>query len=204
MSFITKAGDLLATPISVSAAPVQQSSNSTYILPRVGKLPAGNYQSVIYDVTEAVQNGQIVGIDCYHELTDSGGNKYHVRFRYYAPKEVDALAETLASYGLTGSLGSVLMGLQETVTVAPRAGSTTYLAISSRSFQVIQTTTPDSTVDSTTAASLPTKKKGGLVLRCKRGTRPSMPSQERISLLADDEEDDDEFDDFLDDNEEDE
>ena len=191
MSFISNTNSLLAMPVSASAAPVQQSS---YVLPQVGKLPVGNYESIIYDVAEATQNGQIVGVDCYHQLTDSSGKQYRVRFRYYAPKEVDALAETLASYGLSGSLGSVLMRLQENVTVAPRAGSTTYLAISSRSLSVPQTTTPNSAVNSTASNSPSARQKGGLALGSKRGAQSPMPSHQRRELLADDAEDDDEFD----------
>lgn len=208
------AGSLLATPVSPApVAPAQQVATPIFQLPTPGNLPAGHYLSEILKVDDAVQNGQVVGVDCFHQLTDSSGSTYHMRFRYYAPHEVDALVKAVASYGLSGSLGNLLQGLQESVDVAPKAPPSNYMYIAHRTLQATtqttaaslptttQTTTATPATGSSATASPPTPCKGvGLSSRRKLGSKQPTMSRQRTVLLSEDE--DDEFDDFLDEDEE--
>jgi hypothetical protein len=98
-------------------------SSLAVVLPLVGNLPSGKYKSEIVAVENAVHNGVIVGIDCTHKLTDIGGNSFKVKFRFFAPNDVETLAKMLDLYGCTGTIGDGLYGLQETVYVAPRPNS---------------------------------------------------------------------------------
>lgn len=201
------AGSLLATPISsIPGNSTAQGTHTTFILPKIGSLPAGCYESVIADVTEAMQSDQVVGIDCFHELTDASGHAYRVRFRFYE-HEVNGLCDTLASYGLAGSLGSVLKGLSEIIDVKPKPGNSMYMHIAGRSLKVMKTPVAVSTVssgqadapkESSAMATTKIKKKGGLVERLQRHPRPQSVTRQALDLLADEDEDD-EFDDFLED-----
>ena len=211
---ILPAGSLLATPVTASSVTsAQQTATPAFKLPTIGNLPIGHYESEIVDVADAVQNGQVVGLDCFHQLTDSSGSTYHMRFRYYAPHEVDALVKAVASYGLSGSLGNLLQGLQESVDVAPKAPPSNYMYIAHRTLQATTQTTAASlptTTQTTTAtpatgsfatASPPTPCKGvGLSSRRKLGSKQPAMSRQRAALLSED--DADEFDDFLDEDEE--
>ena len=197
-------GSLLATQISSTPDNSSAQGNLTsFTLPKIGSLPIGSYDSIIADVSEAVQNGQVVGIDCFHELTDASGNVYRVRFRFYE-HEVNDLCNTLASYGLSGSLGSLLKGLHEIVDVKPKPGNSMYMHIAGRSLNVGKTPVAMSTVSSGQADTpkessiAKTKKKGGLVERLQRRPRPQSVTRQALDLLADEDEDDD-FDDFLED-----
>lgn len=196
------AGSLLATPISsIPGNSTAQGTHTTFRLPKIGSLPAGCYESVIADVTEAMQSDQVVGIDCFHELTDASGHAYRVRFRFYE-HEVNGLCDTLASYGLTGSLGSVLKGLREIVDVKPKPGNSMYMHIAGRSLNVGKTPVAMSTVSSGQADTpkessiAKTKKKGGLAVRQQRHSRPQSATRQALDLLADEEEYE-ELDDFL-------
>ena len=199
------ASSLLATTVTATpTTPAQQVATSAFLLPKVTNLPAGHYDSLIIDVAEACQNGQVVGLDCFHQLTDAVGTTYHVRFRHYAPHEVDALVATMCSYGLTGSLGILLQGLQESVDVAPKGGSSAYLSIAHRALQATtQTATASSSVTtqpttatpatgSSTTACPPTPcKGGGLSSRRKFGSKQPTMSRQKATLLSEDDEDDD-------------
>ena len=199
------ASSLLAIPVTATpATPAQQIAPSVFKTPTMVNLPSGQYSSQIIDVAVAVQNGQVVGIDCFHQLTDSSGRTYHMRFRYYAPHEVDALVETVASYGLTGSLGSLLQGLQESVDVTPKAPPSNYMYIAHRTLQATtQTTAVSSTTttspttatpvtgSSTTANPLTSCKGGGLSSRRKFGSKQPTMSRQQATLLSEDDEDDD-------------
>jgi hypothetical protein len=214
MSTKTKfpAGSLLATSVTASSVTsAQQTAPPVFKTPTTGNLPAGHYDSLITDVADAVQNGQIVGVDCYHELIDSDGTNYRIRFRYYAPREVADLAQKIGSYGLSGSLGSLLQGLQELVDVAPKGGSSGYLSISHRTLQSTTQTTAASlsttmqpttatpaTGSSATANALP-RKTGGLSSRVKLGSQHKPSMSQRTLLIS--EEDDDDEDDLLDEDE---
>lgn len=205
---IFPAGSLLATPVTASSVtPTQQVATSAFLLPTANNLPTGHYESKIVEVNDAVQNGQVVGVDCFHDLTDSYGTNYRVRFRYYAPREVADLAQKIGSYGLSGSLGSLLQGLQESVDVAPKGGSSGYLSISHRTLQAttqtiaVSSSTTTSPITATpvtgssTTASPPTPcKGGGLSSRRKFGSKqPTMSRQQAILLSEDDEDDDDDW-----------
>lgn len=109
-----------------------QTSAQAVILPLVENLPSGQYESEIVDVRLAIQNGVAIGIDCTNKLTSSNGKSLLVRFRYFAPTDTDSLKRVLSSYGLTGKLGSALMGLKENVAIAPRPNSTRYMHIAQR------------------------------------------------------------------------
>ena len=208
---ILPAGSLLATSVTASSVTsAQQTAPPVFKTPTTGNLPAGHYDSLITDVADAVQNGQVVGVDCFHELTDPNGTTYRVRFRYYAPHEVDALVKAVASYGLSGSLGNLLQGLQESVDVVPKAPPSNYMYIAHRTLQATtqttaaslstttQTTTATPATGSSATASPPTPCKGvGLSSRRKFGSKQPTMSRQRTVLLSEDE--DDEFDDFLDD-----
>jgi hypothetical protein len=195
------ASSLLGTPVvSTPVASAQQNATPTFDLPKIGILPVGHYDSVIVDVAEAIQNGQVVGVDCFHQLTGSSGITYRVRFRHYAPKEVEELVEAVASYGLEGSLGSLLQGLKESVDVAPKGQTSNYMHIAHRTSQLAdQTTAPTSPItttgDAPTIASPPTPcKGGGLSSRRKFGSKqPTMSRQQAILLSEDDEDDDDDW-----------
>ena len=199
------ASSLLAIPVTATpATPAQQIAPSVFKTPTMVNLPSGQYSSQIIDVAVAVQNGQVVGIDCFHQLTDSSGRTYHMRFRYYAPHEVDALVETVASYGLTGSLGALLQGLQESVDVTPKAPPSNYMYIAQRTLHATTltatvssstTTLPETytPIDgSSTTASSPTPcKGGGLSSRRKFGSKQPTMSRQKATLLSEDDEDDD-------------
>ena len=184
----------LNTPISTSSA---QPSAQAVVLPYVGNLAGGQYTSEIVAVYDAVQNGAIVGIDCTHKLTDSSGKTLLVKFRYFAPSEVNALIAVLAGYGLTGNIGTVLTGLQETVNVVPRPGSNRYMSISQRTL-MCNTATVTVSTQGASLNNMTNRKSGGLTSRLS-GRHGSKPVQaQRQSLLSEEDDDDDfevEFDD---------
>lgn len=194
------AGSLLATPISsVPRNSSAQGTRTSFMLPKIGSLPAGCYDSVLVDVTEAVQNGQCVGLDCYHDLVDSKGNQFHVRFRYYAPREVYDLVATLDSYGLTGTLAVALLNLHEDVEIAPKQGISDYLAIVGRSIKAATASTASHSVQQASTSSCvgsPAKKGISLSKMPKKHLGGSHLSSRRSELLEDD---DDDFDADLDD-----
>ena len=204
------AGSLLATPVTASSVTsAQQTAPPVFKTPTTGNLPAGHYDSLITDVADAVQNGQIVGVDCYHELIDSDGTNYRIRFRYYAPSEVADLAQKIGSYGLSGSLGNLLQGLQESVDVAPKAPSSNYMYIAHRTLQATtqttaaslptttQTTTATPATGSSTTGNALSRKATGFTSHAKLGNRHKPSTSQRMSLISEDEDDD-----FLDEDEE--
>ena len=119
---------LLTTVIS-SLATVNTTTN--VILPYQNLLPVGKYDSEIVAVADALQDNEIFGIDCTHFLTDSSGATFLVKFRYFHPKDIEMLSKTLASYGLSGTLESALVGLREVVDIEPRPNSIKYVFIAS-------------------------------------------------------------------------
>ena len=180
-------GSILSTPITAST--IHNNVPST-ILPLATQLPLGNYKSEIVSVSDAIQNDEIIGIDCVHRLTNSDGSEYLVKFRFFAPKDIQSLIDILAGYGLTGNLGSALLGLKENVTIVPRPRSAKYVHISNRNLA------------SSTVSSSPPAKKASLASNrghlCSK-THSSSTSSQRATLLDDD---DSEFDDFLDEDDE--
>lgn len=186
---------LLNTPISASSA---QPSAQSVVLPYVSNLAGGQYVSEIIAVDDAVQNGAIVGIDCIHKLTDSSGNTLLVKFRYFAPSDIEALVKVLAEYGLTGGIGAALLGLQETVDIAARPGSNRYMSIVHRVL-LSNTATVTAPTHGTSVANTSCHKKGGVLSR--RSRRQMSKSLSYTKSLLDEDEDDyeeDEEDDDLD------
>lgn len=181
-SAVTSAGSLLSTPVTVALTNI---NTSVVILPLVGQLPAGQYSSKIQSVSETIYMGKPV-IDCVHELTSNTGKVYYVKFRYFSPFDTNNLIDTMASYKLSGNLGDVLIGLAETVDVAPRYGSERYMEIVGRSLLV--------TSASSTSAST------GITKQHHHIGNPSRKAADiqvkKLSL------DDPEFDDFLEDDDE--
>ena len=176
---------------------VAQPSAQAVVLPYVGSVAGGQYTSEIVAVDDAVQNGAIVGIDCTHKLTDSRGNTLLVKFRYFAPSDIEVLAKALAEYGLTGNLGSALMGLKETVDIAPRPGSNRYMSVAHRVLLSV-TETVTTPTQGTSVTDTSRHKRGGIMSHHGSGSslraKSSPPS---YSLLEeDDDEEDDDDDDF--------
>lgn len=192
---VVGAGSLLNTLIPTA---VVQPSAQAVVLPYVGNLAGGQYTSEIVAVVDAVQNGAVVGIDCTHKLTDSSGNTLLVKFRYFAPSDIEALAKVLAEYGLKGGIGAALMGLQETVDIAPRPGSNRYLCIAHRVL-LSNTASVTAPTQGTSVANTSCHKKGGVLSRHSRNPMSKSLSHTKSLLDADD---DSEFDDFLDEDDE--
>ena len=134
------------------SAPATQASAQA-VLPYINNLPAGKYSSEIVDVSDAVQNGVIVGIDCIHKLTFENGNITFVKFRFFEPIDTSALIQVLASYGLSGNIGNALMGLKEEVDIAPRPNSARYVYIAHRAILNVQNGVATATSNNSTNAS---------------------------------------------------
>ena len=192
VSIIPAATSFSSTVIPTAVSEPQPSA----MLPRIGALPAGAYHSEILSIVDAVQSDAPVGVDFVHQLTDAGGASYTVKFRVYAPHELQNLLAVFAGYGLSGSLDQVCLGLQEEVEIAPKAGSS-YLHIVRRHLSLL--TNPQPLTSDTTEASSPTTKprKRGICV----GKHPASSRPSPQALLG--ENDDDEFDDFLDEDDED-
>lgn len=159
----------------ISSAPTKSTASCPVILPYVNCLPVGSYESKIVEITDAVQNGVLVGIDCTHELIDSNGKVYCVKFRFFAPEDIQHLKATLRSYNLSGTLGSALMGLTESVDIAPRPGSAKYVWIANRSLRVTTSTNTQSLPTPTSSASSSPHRKGiSLSNRAKLGGGKSL------------------------------
>lgn len=174
---------LTSTVVAPVASPV---SSGAVILPRIGVLPAGIYTSEILSIAEAVQNGVAVGVDFVHHLTDAAGKQYDVKFRVYAPWELDRLVEIFASYDLNGLLDQVSVGLQEEVEIAPKANSA-YMGIVGRRLMTPPTGQPalsPPATPSTPSAPPPPSKRGVL-----GGKRPASSKPPR-NLLEEDDDDD--------------
>ena len=182
-----------ATSFSSTVIPTAVSEpQPSAMLPRIGALPAGAYHSEILSIVDAVQNDAPVGVDFVHQLTDASGASYTVKFRVYAPHDLQNLVSIFASYGLSGTLDQVCLGLQEEVEIAPRAGGA-YMHIVKRCL-ALSTNPQPPTSDTTEASSLTTKsRKRGICA----GNRPASSRPSSQALLWEDE--DDEFDDFLED-----
>ena len=111
---------------------IPSSTTQEVVLPYITTLSAGKYSSKIVAVAEAVQNNVVVGIDCTHKLTSYDGNITVVKFRFFEPIDTSKLIQVLASYGLSGNIGSALLGLNEIVEVAQRPNSNRYMYIARR------------------------------------------------------------------------
>ena len=172
-------GSLLTTTISSSAL----QNASSIILPYATLLPTGTYLSKVVAVDEGVFKDKPY-IDCTHELTAPDGEVRRVKFRFFAPTETDALFQKLAEYKLVGTVGEVLVGLEEDVVIAPRPSSSRYVYISHRMLATPTVTSPTSAKKS----SLVSKRSylGG------KTHSSSNPSQ-RASLLEVDEDDEDDL-----------
>ena len=186
----------LSTSISDLAAESLANNLADVIMPFADLLPVGSYQSEIVAVAEAMQNGECVGIDCTHLLTNSAGKQYLVKFRLFAPYDIKEVAKTLKSYGLSGDMESALVGLKESLEIAPRPNSAKYVFISDRNMQTAQS-------DESLSQEKPPRKKGGLMTsrRASPYSSYSSPTRSKNALHAEDEEDDDnddDNDDFLD------
>ena len=174
-------GSLLATTISSST----MQNASSIILPYADKLATGSYTSKILAVDEGIYQEKPY-LDCIHELTDPNGEVKHVKFRFFATVDTDALFKKLADYKLVGTVADVLVGLEENITIAPRPGSTKYVYISDRALVTPSPSSPP-----------PDKKPSPSGKRIYFGSQANRHSKlsTREALLDDGDEDDD-FDDF--------
>lgn len=164
------------------------------ILPYINNLPAGKYTSEIVDVAEAVQKGDVVGIDCTHKLTNADGNIWLVKFRFFDPIDTENLIQVLASYGLSGNIGSALMGLRETVDIAPRPNSVRYMYIAERKQFSESESSFSSSVSSTSTLS---PKRGGLSSRLsRRSNKPTQTARQTLISDIDDEDDSDDWEEY--------
>ena len=186
----------------IAASTPAPSGTSNVLLPTIGTFPAGRYDSKITGIHDAVQNGVVVGVDVIHQLTNSNGQVIHTSFRYYVPRELDALIKIFASYGLSGALNEVAIGLEEVVDISPKDRSS-YLHVAARQLKtpVSSSTSPGVAPSQTStppASGLPTsaqpKRRGGLLGSKRPSAPPAPPTPTQIELL-DDENDD--FEDFL-------
>ena len=171
------------------AATAPTESAYTAILPYANLLSVGHYSSQIISVADAMKDGTVMGIDCIHKLTNLEGKTFMVKFRYFVPRDTDNLINTLKAYGMTGSVGDALTGLQENIEIAQRPGSDRYVYIAKRSL------VPNPSAAQESHA----QKKVGLSGRLNR--RPSSVQSENIKKFFEDDEDED-FEDFLDEEEE--
>lgn len=176
-------GSLLSTTISSSAT--QNVTNT--ILPFATLLPTGAYLSKILSVDEGIYQEKPF-LDCTHEITAPNGEVKHVKFRFFAPTETDALFQKLAEYKLVGTVAEVLVGLEENIIIAPRPNSAKYVYISQRALVTPSVSSPPHS-----------KKSSSLGKRSCFGNKAHSTSKSptRAILL-----DDDEFDDFLEENDE--
>ena len=172
------------------AATVPTASVSNAILPYSNLLPAGTYESEILSVADAIQNDNVIGIDCIHKLTNHEGKSFLVKFRFFAPRDTDNLINTLKAYSMTGSVGNVLTGLKEEVEITQRPGSDRYVHIDQRSL----------VSESSAAQQSHTPKKVGIGGRFSRKSS-SLPNEATRKFFEDDDEWNDE-EDWLDDDEE--
>ena len=127
----------MASSMISSSIPFSVTSSAP-ITPFASALPAGVYESVLLRVSDAMQNGVCVGVDCIHELTAPDEKHYTVRFRVYAPHEFDALLSQFASYGIKGNLDKATIGLKEEVEIAPK-GTGVYVGIVHRTLKQLPT-----------------------------------------------------------------
>lgn len=187
------ATSFLQTVIPVSA---NSASLPTAILPYVGNLAIGQYESEIVAVDDAIQNDALVGIDCIHQLTDSNGKVITVKFRFFAPTEVDTLKKILSSYGMTGNLGSALLGLKETVDINHRPKSSRYLYISSRMLYTSSASTNSGASANSPSQSSTQSNRTGSYIVSKHSHTPlkSSLASKRATLLQDNEDDEDDDD----------
>lgn len=182
----------LSTSISDLASESLANNLADVIMPFADLLPVGSYQSEIVAVTDAVQNGECVGIDCTHLLTNGAGKQYLVKFRLFAPHDIKELAKTLKSYGFSGDMKSALVGLKELLEIAPRPNSAKYVYISCRS-KAEQSTNESSSQDK------PPRKKGGLITSRRASPHSSYSSTAKSkNMLYEEDEEDEEDDDYLD------
>ncbi len=198
MTHITMYNPVNSAATSFSATLISSSVSAPYssaILPRIGALSAGVYHSEILSIADAVQNDAPVGVDFVHRLTDAGGASYMVKFRVYAPHDLQNLVSIFASYGLSGTLDQVCLGLQEEVEIAPKAGSV-YMHIKKR--RLAPSTNPQPPTSNTTEVSSPSRKPPKRGIRV--GNRPASSRPSPQVLLEEDGRDD--FDDFLDEEDE--
>jgi len=166
----------------------QASAQPDIILPLSSLLPSGEYNSQILSTNDVFKNGIVIGIDCIHKLTDIQGNVFVVKFRLFTPYDTEALIQKLSSYGLTGTVGDALVGLEETVEIKLKPQSSQYMHIASREkLQALNSTDSDSEHKKETNH----KKTGGLVARY-RALSANKQNTQRQRLI----EEDDEFDDF--------
>ena len=178
MSATTNLNSILNTPLSASLQKEKE-----ILLPYTNVLPLGDYSSEIVSVSEVGEQSSC--IDCVHRLTDNQGQTYWVKFRFFAPKDTDALAKKMIEYGFSGTLGDALVGLCETVSIKQRSGSKKYVFIASR------TLCENVSVSSQKKLGHASLNRNGRTLH----QAPSRLEKERQALLS--EEEDTEFDDFL-------
>ncbi len=188
-STINPVGSLLSADITVPTV-VHKT-----IYPYANLLPAGTYKSKIIEVTDAVKDNIVIGIDCTHELVDCNGGVFMVSFRLFAPDEVNELMTILCSYGFTGNLADVLIGLKETVVIAGRSEGSKYMKIFERSLD-------NSAGSNAVSASYAPKKKSSF-LKSKRRHQQQSKIMELVTDDTDDDVDDewDEDEDYLTDDE---
>ena len=119
------------------------STLTDYALPTCNCLSPGKYVSILHEIRNVEQQNitskkEIVGLDCYHELTDSTGKILKMRFRYYASSyQVEEVAQVLEHYGFEGKIGDV-KDLKENVILSRSGENSDYLYISAREYVEVE------------------------------------------------------------------
>ena len=102
----------------------------TFDLPTAENLNIGLYKSKIKDIEVVESDGVMTAIDCFHQLEDSEGKVYNIRFRFFVKGGgVKDLSIVFRKYGFKNFNEAV--GAEEDVEVTKKKNSS-YLSISSR------------------------------------------------------------------------
>lgn len=122
---VVESKDLLSTDFETLVA-----DEVSYELPTHNNLDEGIYASRIKDIEVIKADSKMTAVDCYHELEDSKGDVFYIRFRFFDERGgVKELVSVFRKYGFANFADAI--GVEETVTVAHKANSS-YLYISSR------------------------------------------------------------------------
>ena len=102
----------------------------SYELPTPNNLGAGTYNSRIKDIEVFDSSSKITAVDCYHELENSKGEVFYIRFRFFAERGgVKELISVFRKYGFVNF--SEAIDIEEVVEIKNKENSS-YLAIVSR------------------------------------------------------------------------
>ena len=196
--------NLLETEIT---APVASATTEEFVIPYADVLPAGTYDGEIVRVEETscvIKGVETLAIDIFEILTDSQGNVYRIRFRYFKEYDgIEKLKNSLAFGGFRGKLRD-LEGESEKVTIThfgryANVASRAHVSHKPPAEESIAEDEDESSVKNYEEDKSSHKAHDGRFLRSRK---KALEEERRKKLLNNDEEDEnEEFDDFLEDDE---